>query len=529
MTPGLHLAADVLVIGGGLAGGWAAIAAAEAGASVVLAEKGYFGTSGVAASAGPGHWWVPPDPAARAAAVRQRLDQALGLGEASWMQRIIETCWDRLPGMAPWYRFGVDEAGRIRFNALRGPEYLRALRQRAESLGVTILDQSPALELLRHADGSVAGARGERRQLAEDWEIRAGGVVLATGGCAFGAHLLGSRTNTGEGHLMAAEAGVGLSGMEFSTYHTVAPVWSSMTRSMSYAFATYSDEAGREFDVPPSQAGMRVLGRALLEGPVYCHLGRMPSDIRAALPRISPNVLMSFRRRGIDPFHDRFEITLRGEGTIRGVGGLRIADARCQTSVPGLYAVGDVATREPVTGAVSGGGAVNAAWALSSGIWAGQGAAVRARALGRRGTDRVEAVGRAGLRGAGRAQPLAPALVQAAVQAEMLPLDKILFRRGPVLAQSLARLDGHWQALRGWRPARADRSQARETAGLLAMARWCTAGAFMRQESRGLHHRADAPAMVESFARRIEIDGVDAFALRTVPVPAAASQLAMAG
>jgi len=38
--------ADVLVIGGGLSGTWAAVAAAREGASVILADKGYCGTSG---------------------------------------------------------------------------------------------------------------------------------------------------------------------------------------------------------------------------------------------------------------------------------------------------------------------------------------------------------------------------------------------------------------------------------------------------------------------------------------------------
>jgi L-aspartate oxidase len=48
--------ADVLVIGGGLSGAWSAIGAARAGAQVILVDKGYVGTSGVAAAAGPGHW-----------------------------------------------------------------------------------------------------------------------------------------------------------------------------------------------------------------------------------------------------------------------------------------------------------------------------------------------------------------------------------------------------------------------------------------------------------------------------------------
>jgi flavin-dependent dehydrogenase len=41
----LEISTDVLVIGGGPAGAWAALAAAERGASVIVAEKGYTGTA----------------------------------------------------------------------------------------------------------------------------------------------------------------------------------------------------------------------------------------------------------------------------------------------------------------------------------------------------------------------------------------------------------------------------------------------------------------------------------------------------
>lgn len=192
-----------------------------------------------------------------------------------------------------------------RYGALRGPEYLRALRQVAEARGVRILDQSPALELLLHGDGSVAGARGIRRQLQEPWTARAAAVILATGGCAFYSRLLGSRTNTGDGYLMAAEAGVELSGMEFSNQYVVAPAFSTMARTMSYAYATYFDATGRELDIPRQGEGTRELARSMLQGPVYCDFSRMPLDIRARLPQISPNVMLPFVRRAIDPFRDR--------------------------------------------------------------------------------------------------------------------------------------------------------------------------------------------------------------------------------
>src|SRR3954468_23445508 len=58
--PGLELIADVLVIGGGPAAAWAALAAAERGASVIAADKGYFGASGAFAASTSGAKVVPP-------------------------------------------------------------------------------------------------------------------------------------------------------------------------------------------------------------------------------------------------------------------------------------------------------------------------------------------------------------------------------------------------------------------------------------------------------------------------------------
>ncbi|MGO4276412.1 FAD-dependent oxidoreductase, partial [Paenibacillus sp. TAF58] len=45
----LQLQADVLIIGGGPSGAWAAITAAKEGATVILVDKGYCGTSGATA------------------------------------------------------------------------------------------------------------------------------------------------------------------------------------------------------------------------------------------------------------------------------------------------------------------------------------------------------------------------------------------------------------------------------------------------------------------------------------------------
>lgn len=67
------------------------------------------------------------------------------------------------------------------------------------------------------------------------------------------------------------------------------------------------------------------------------------------------------------------------EGSVRGTGGLRLTGSDCATTVPGLFAAGDAATRELITGSISGGGSHNGSWAIASGSFAGRGAAEYSR------------------------------------------------------------------------------------------------------------------------------------------------------
>ena len=86
----LNLAADVLVIGGGPAGTWAAWSAAASGARVVLVDKGYCGTSGCAAASGNGVWYVPPQEEAREAAIASRESLGGFLANRQWMNRVLD-------------------------------------------------------------------------------------------------------------------------------------------------------------------------------------------------------------------------------------------------------------------------------------------------------------------------------------------------------------------------------------------------------------------------------------------------------
>lgn len=507
------LTADVLIVGGGMAACWAATSAARTGARVLLVDKGFVGTSGVTATGGPNHWWVPPDPARRAQAIDDRLARAFDLADRDWMARIIDETWRALPELAGYYPFDADGRGGTFYSGVRGPEYMRALRRLAVDRGVTILDHHPALELLVNDEGAVIGASGHARLQDRSWSAYAPSVILATGGCAFRSGLIGSHGNTGDGLLMAAEVGATLSGMEFSASYSLSPAWNS-TRTLPYFAARFFDQDGRELDVPPPMGGegahLKALAKAMIDGPVQADLSDAPALLKQLLRRIQPASMPPFERRGIDLFENRFPIRLYGEGTVRGTGGLQIINDDCRTSVEGLYAVGDTATRELVAGATSGGGAQNAAWALTSGRIAGQ-AAARAALQGKsRATPHGRPTGGAGLRPVAHVRSIDLSPVIPAVQASTIDFDGALWRSEAKLSSAQAVLDTLWKDIADHAHATGiARITMREKAAMVAAARWVGASALTRAESRGMHMRVDRPELDHRLGGRVLAGGLD--------------------
>jgi succinate dehydrogenase/fumarate reductase flavoprotein subunit len=506
------LDADVLVVGGGLAGAWSALSAAEKGARVVLVDKGYCGTSGVTATAGVGHWWMPAR--ARPAEVERRTAAGGDLTDPWWMYRTMDLVWNRLPELDRYVHWPVRDGQPYRRSSIRGPEYMRLMRGRVRRAGVTILDHHPATQLLRHPGGAVAGAAGIRLQEGGEWTCAAAAVILATGGTAFLARLLGANNNTGDGHLMAAEAGAHFAGMEFSCYYTVAAAHSTMTRSIPFMYGTYRDCDGQELLFDGTRAGTPAIARALARGPVTVTLDRMPQATRSRLRNVQPNFLLPLVRRGIDPFRQPFEITLRGEGTIRGTGGIEITGTDGQTGVEGLYAAGDAASRVRIVGGASGGGSPNSAWCVASGTWTGHAAARRAAAVrtrGRGGNGAAQWLGQAGLQPRSATRALDLTAIRDTVRHELNDYDKNLFRTAAGLRRSLAVLDGLWSGLADHAAGAGGRDglRAREAAALVATGRWCLSAALVRPETRAMHRRTDAPGRDPALTGTIFTGGLD--------------------
>jgi succinate dehydrogenase/fumarate reductase flavoprotein subunit len=299
--------------------------------------------------------------------------------------------------------------------------------------------------------------------------------------------------------------------MEFSAQYAFTPKPSALNKGLPYRWASFTREDG----TPIALAGRdrhAAVAEALLQGPVFCQYDRATPELRGWLRQGQPNCFLPLDRSGVDPFTERWPVTLRCEGTVRGVGGIRLLDDDCATGVPGLYAAGDAASRERVTGAISGGGGPNSSWAIASGNWAGRAAAAFAARAGQRDADRrLTPLGETGLRPTGTARDDfdAPAIV-GAVRGEMLPLDRNFFRREATLRRSLGRLDACWTDLREHALGEGLTAvKTREAAALTATSRWAYRSALARAESRGMHRRRDLPDADPSLTCSLDVSGLD--------------------
>jgi succinate dehydrogenase/fumarate reductase flavoprotein subunit len=184
------------------------------------------------------------------------------------------------------------------------------------------------------------------------------------------------------------------------------------------------------------------------------------------------------------------------EGTMRAGGGIAIDD-ELGTGVPGLFAAGDVTSREKLVG-----GGPASAWAFATGTFAGRSAADFSKSVGPFAAKRlVTPVGQNGIEPRNRSRVSVEEIIHAARE-EMLPLQKNYWRTGVGMTQSLERFDDLWRdavpALGATKKSTKketarSRLRTREATALLATARWIYLSAAERKESRGLHRRKDFP------------------------------------
>ena len=352
------LSTDVVVVGAGAAGLYAALVAAAEGASVALVSRSplaqtasYWAQGGIAAALAEG------DTPARHAA------DPIAAGRDAARESAVHVLCDESPArvrdlQALGVRFDADRAGNLALGlegghserrivhaggAATGRRITRALSALAATSERVRVLEPVAATALAVADGRCSGLT-VRALEGDTRSVSARAVILATGGmAALWQRTTNPRGAVGAGLSLASEAGALLADLEFMQFHPTALRLEGprdgflVTEAVRGEGALLYDSQGERFVdelAPRDEVALAIHTELERTGERAVWL-----DMRSVAAERFPNIEAALADVGLDPRRDLLPVAPAAHYTMGGVA----TDLDGRSNVTGLYAVGECA------------------------------------------------------------------------------------------------------------------------------------------------------------------------------------------
>ncbi len=394
---------DVVVIGAGGAGLRAAIEAKQRGLRAAIVCKSLLGKAHTVmaeggAAAAMGNVWSEDNWKVH---FRDTIRGGKMLGNWRMAQLHAQESPDRIHELEAWGAlFDRTKDGKIHQRDFGGHRYarlahvgdrtglelIRTLQQRAVALDTEVFMETKILRLLKNSSGEVSAAVGYQRPTGKIVVFKAKSFVLATGGIGRSwKYSTNSWESTGDGHALALWAGADLIDMECMQFHPTGMVWPLSVRGLlvtegvrgdggvlrnsegkRFMFdyipqifaaetADNEDEADRWYDdhinnrrppelLPRDEVARSInaevkAGRGTPHGGVYLDIAtRRSADF---IQRQLPSMYHQFKElAGVDITAEAMEV---GPTCHYIMGGIRVDADTAASTVPGLFAAGEVA------------------------------------------------------------------------------------------------------------------------------------------------------------------------------------------
>jgi L-aspartate oxidase len=340
------------VLGGGAAGLWTALRAAELGGRVCLVSRtplsesaSFWAQGGLAAALEPGD-----SPSAHAA-------DTIAAGRGLCRPSAVQVLTDEAPAAVRDLQqrgvvFDLDHEGRLALGLEGGHSARRIVHSGGSATGHELTSKlsrmvaaSEGIEVLERTSGLALWSDGERCHgiVADSGPIAAAATVLATGGAAaLWRRTTNPRGAIGAGMVLGSAAGADLADLEFCQFHPTALYLPGtrydgklITEAIRGEGAQLLDGSGERFtdELAPRDAVTRaILEQMRAEGSESVQL-----DLRQIDPARFPNVFASLAAAGLDPRAEPVPVSPASHYMMGGVA----VDLDGRSSLPGLLAVGE--------------------------------------------------------------------------------------------------------------------------------------------------------------------------------------------